>query len=51
MSEAKQSIDWQRIAKRVRVPLGFAFAIFYVWLAKPTWVSLTAGAAVALLGV
>jgi protein-S-isoprenylcysteine O-methyltransferase Ste14 len=51
LSEASQGINWQKIAKRVRVPLGFAFAILYVWLARPTQLSLAAGSAVALLGV
>jgi protein-S-isoprenylcysteine O-methyltransferase Ste14 len=36
--------EWSRIARRIRVPLGFAFAIFYFWLARPTWRSLTLGA-------
>ena len=27
---------WSRIARRIRVPLGFAFAVFYLWLARPT---------------
>jgi protein-S-isoprenylcysteine O-methyltransferase Ste14 len=27
---------WSRVAKRIRVPLGFAFAIFFLWLARPT---------------
>ncbi|MBB6147075.1 protein-S-isoprenylcysteine O-methyltransferase Ste14 [Silvibacterium bohemicum] len=27
---------WSRIAKRIRVPLGFAFAIFFLWLARPS---------------
>ncbi len=44
-------MDWQRIAKRIRVPMGFAFAVLYVWLAHPTRASLGAGAGVALLGV
>src|SRR5579884_2911625 len=26
---------WKRIARRIRVPLGFAFAIFFLWLAHP----------------
>src|SRR5580693_4197935 len=26
---------WNRIAKRIRVPLGFAFAIFFLWRARP----------------
>jgi protein-S-isoprenylcysteine O-methyltransferase Ste14 len=26
---------WNRIARRIRVPLGFAFAIVFLWLARP----------------
>src|ERR1700740_867815 len=26
---------WSKIAKRIRVPLGFAFALFFLWLARP----------------
>ena len=29
--------EWSRIARRIRVPLGFVFAVLYVWLAQPTW--------------
>lgn len=29
--------EYARIARRVRVPLGFVFALFYLWLAKPSW--------------
>lgn len=29
---------WSRIARRIRVPLGFAFAALYLWLARPTLV-------------
>lgn len=29
--------EWSRIARRIRVPLGFVFAVFYFWLARPTW--------------
>jgi len=36
--------EWSRIARRVRVPLGFVFAVVYFWLAKPTWRSLALGA-------
>ena len=36
--------DWSRIARRIRVPLGFAFAVLYFWLARPTWESLAFGA-------
>jgi protein-S-isoprenylcysteine O-methyltransferase Ste14 len=28
---------WQRIARRIRVPLGFVFAAVFLWLARPTW--------------
>lgn len=43
--------SWSRIARRIRVPLGFLFAAFYFWRARPDWVSLTLGAAVAALGL
>ena len=42
---------WSRIARRTRVPLGFLLAIFYFWFAHPTWISLAAGAIVALPGL
>lgn len=29
--------SWQRIARRIRVPLGFLFAAWFLWLARPTW--------------
>lgn len=29
--------EWSRVARRIRVPLGFAFAVLYLWLARPTW--------------
>jgi len=29
--------EWQTIARRIRVPLGFVFAVVYFWLARPTW--------------
>ena len=28
---------WQRIARRIRVPLGFCFAAVFLSLARPTW--------------
>ncbi len=43
--------SWSRIARRIRVPLGFAFAALYVWLARPTWISVFIGGAVAVVGV
>jgi len=35
---------WAHIARRIRVPLGFLFALFYFWLARPTWRSMAVGA-------
>ncbi len=29
--------SWGRIATRMRVPLGFAFAAGYLWFARPAW--------------
>jgi protein-S-isoprenylcysteine O-methyltransferase Ste14 len=29
--------QWQKIARRIRVPLGFVFAAVFLWLAQPTW--------------
>ena len=29
-------MSWNRIARRIRVPLGFVFAILFLWLARPT---------------
>lgn len=43
--------EWSRIARRIRVPLGFAFALFYLWAALPTWISLAIGIAVAVPGI
>jgi protein-S-isoprenylcysteine O-methyltransferase Ste14 len=31
---------WQKIARRIRVPLGFVFAGVFLWLAEPTWKTL-----------
>lgn len=43
--------SWQRIARRIRVPLGFVFAAFYIWLAHPSWKSIFAGCGIAILGL
>jgi len=43
--------EWSQIARRIRVPLGFAFAVFYFWLARPTWPSLALGAIIVLPGL
>lgn len=44
-------MTWSRIARRIRVPLGFAFAALYIWRARPTWSSLAVGSLIALIGV
>lgn len=43
--------SWSRIARRIRVPLGFLFAVFYYWRARPYWLSLVVGGVVAAVGV
>jgi protein-S-isoprenylcysteine O-methyltransferase Ste14 len=42
---------WSRVARRIRVPLGFIFAVVYIWLARPTRTSLIAGALVLVPGL
>lgn len=44
-------LDWGRVAKRIRIPLGFAFAIVYFWFARPTWRALAGGAVIVVLGL
>ena len=51
MAEHKKPWTWSRVARRIRVPLGFAFAALYIWLARPVWWSIVVGALVALFGV
>ena len=43
--------EWSRVARRIRVPLGFAFAVLYLWLARPTWRFLGMGSVLILLGL
>lgn len=43
--------EWSRVARRIRVPLGFAFAVLYFWLARPTWRFLLLGAALIVPGL
>ena len=43
--------DWSSIARRIRVPLGFALAVLYVWMARPTWTSLVNGVLIAVPGI
>ena len=42
---------WSRVARRIRVPLGFIFAVVYIWLARPTRTWLIAGTLVLLPGL
>lgn len=44
-------MTWQRVARRIRVPLGFAFAAFFLWLAHPTPAFLAASLALVLPGL
>jgi len=58
MSEVPQSPvrlpvgdSWSRVARRIRVPLGFIFAVVFVLLAQPTRNSLIVGALVLVPGL
>ncbi len=42
---------WSRVARRIRVPLGFAFAIIYLVLADPTWRTIILGSVIAAMGL
>lgn len=44
-------MSWNRIARRIRVPLGFAFAVLFLWLAKPTPVFLLLGLVLVVPGL
>lgn len=50
-AQPKPAWTWSRIARRIRVPLGFLFAAFYIWRAKPTWLSILIGVLVVCLGL
>ena len=43
--------EWSRVARRIRVPLGFLFAVLYFWLARPTWRFLAFGAVLIVPGL
>ncbi len=43
--------EWSQIARRIRVPLGFLFAVLYFWLARPSWRSMALGAIVIVPGL
>lgn len=43
--------EWSRVARRIRVPLGFVFAVLYLWLARPMWRFIALGAIVIVPGL
>jgi len=45
------SVTWTRIARRIRVPLGFAFTALYLWLARPTAASMLMGSVLIIPGL
>ena len=44
-------VTWTKIARRIRVPLGFAFTALYLWLAAPTALSILIGSALVIPGL
>jgi protein-S-isoprenylcysteine O-methyltransferase Ste14 len=44
-------IEWSKTARRIRVPLGFVFAVLYFWLARPDWRFLGIGAILIVPGL
>lgn len=42
---------WSRIARRIRVPCGFLFAVFYLWRARPTVGSLACSLLLVIPGI
>jgi protein-S-isoprenylcysteine O-methyltransferase Ste14 len=43
--------EWAKVARRVRVPLGFVLAVIYFWLARPTWRFIALGAVLIVPGL
>jgi protein-S-isoprenylcysteine O-methyltransferase Ste14 len=43
--------SWSKIARRIRVPLGFAAAVAFLLLARPAKLSILIGSAVAVVGL
>jgi len=44
-------VTWGKVARRIRVPLGFLLAVAYFYLARPSWMSIAIGGAIAVVGV
>jgi protein-S-isoprenylcysteine O-methyltransferase Ste14 len=43
--------SWNRVARRIRVPLGFVFAVLFLWLARPTVLFLLVSLALVVPGL
>jgi protein-S-isoprenylcysteine O-methyltransferase Ste14 len=43
--------SWPSIARRIRVPLSFAFAAVYLWLAQPTLIAMALGMLLVIPGL
>jgi protein-S-isoprenylcysteine O-methyltransferase Ste14 len=43
--------SWSRVARRIRVPLSFACAVIYFWLAHPTAMSIFTGTLIIIPGI
>lgn len=43
--------QWKRISRRIRVPLGFLFVVFYFWLARPSFHSMLASLVLVVPGI
>lgn len=43
--------SWATITRRIRVPVGFVFAVVYFWLAKPSVRSIFIGAIIVICGL
>ncbi len=48
---SSETAIWPKVARRIRVPTGFAFTILYIWLARPTWKSLSCGLLLIVAGL
>lgn len=44
-------MTYSGVARRIRVPLGFLSAAIFLWLARPTWMSIALGSLVMLPGL
>jgi len=44
-------MNWNNIARRIRIPLSFAVAVLYSWRAHPAWWSIGCGTLVAAAGL